>query len=185
MYGPDKTNARKGITLHEDIPKHIHKKISEHQKWISDQFQEIAKKEYTPHEVALGFALGVFIALATPGFDVLVAVVLALLLKNLNKLAVFIGVAVINPITTAFIYPFSFKLGAALTGYEPLQGANFFSLPNLLNISKPLLVGNVALGLILGVIGYFLVYAFYYYAHYRKVEQRRAELVRAELVKKQ
>lgn len=159
------------------IPR-IQKKISEHQKWISDQFQEIAKKEPTPHEVALGFSLGVFIALATPGFDVLVALLLALLLKKINKIAVFIGVAVINPITTAFIYPFSFKLGAFITGYESLQGVSFFSLHNLLNISKPLLVGNVALGLILGVAGYFLVYAFYYYAHYRKVEKRRAEMMK-------
>ncbi len=164
--------------FHTDIHRSIHKKVSEHQKWISDQFHEIAKKEYTPHDVALGFSLGVFIALATPGFDVLVALLLVLLLKNLNKLAVFAGIAVINPITVAFIYPFSFKLGAFLTGYEPLQGASFFSPHNLLNISKPLLVGNVALGLILGVIGYCLVYAFYYYTHYRKVERRRAELMK-------
>ncbi|MBI2575075.1 DUF2062 domain-containing protein [Candidatus Woesearchaeota archaeon] len=161
------------------IPK-IQKKISEHQKWISDQFQKIAKKEYTPHDVALGFSLGVFVALATPGFDVLVALLLTLLLKNLNKLAVVIGVVIINPITTALIYPFIFKLGAVLIGYEPLQGANFFSLHNLLNISKPLLVGNIAMGIILGVASYPLVYAFYYYTHYRKVERKRAELMKKQ-----
>ena len=151
--------------------KRIHEHIQEKHEWVKGKFTEIARNETTPHEVGLGFAIGIFVAMATPGFDALVALLVVLLFK-VNKLAVFIGVALINPITTAFIYPFSFKLGTLIVGYKPLEHTSFFSIQNLLNMSKPLLVGNVAMAFVLGIIAYFLAYWIYYYSHYRFIKKK-------------
>lgn len=152
----------------------MHRKITGYDRWVRNQFHEIAKKEATPHEVALGFSVGLFAGLATPGFDVLAALLLALVFK-LHKLAVFIGVALINPITTIFIYPVSLKIGAMFIGYNRLQDVSFFSLENLLNLSKPLLLGNLILATALAIVSYALVYALYYYGHYKSIEKKRLE----------
>ncbi len=148
------------------------KKFSEQHKWLHGKLGEIAQKETTPHEVAFGVAIGVFAGMATPGFDVLVALLIVLLFR-IHKLSVFIGIALINPITTAFLYPVSFQMGAFFVGYNPAQDSAFFSLSNLISISKPLLLGNVIMAFILGILAYFVAYSFYYFAHYKKIEERR------------
>ncbi|MBI2134030.1 DUF2062 domain-containing protein [Candidatus Woesearchaeota archaeon] len=149
------------------IDREINKRLSDHNKWIHGKLGEIAKKDSTPHEVAFGVALGVFVGMATPGFDVLVALLVVLLLK-VHRIAVLIGVALINPITTAFLYPISFKLGAFFVGYEPVKDVSFFSLTNLLSLSKPLLVGNVIMAFLLGMLAYAITYWLYYVVHYKK-----------------
>lgn len=171
------------MAFHEDIHKKIHKHVTDQHEWVKGKFEEIARKESTPHEVGLGFAIGLFIALATPGFDVLVALLIVLVFKSVHRLSLFFGVALINPITTAFIYPFSFKLGSWIVGYTPLENVAFFSLQNLLSISKPLLVGNLVLAIILGVVSYFLVSRLYYYGHYKRIEKKRIEVAKQEKIK--
>ncbi len=151
------------------------KKLSEHHKWLHGKLGEIAEKETTPHEVAFGVAIGVFVGMATPGFDILVALLVVLLFR-VHKLAVFIGVALINPITTAFLYPISFEIGSFFVGYSPAENTAFFSFSNLISISKPLLVGNLIMAVILAILAYLGAYSFYYYSHYRKIEQRKSQL---------
>ncbi len=152
------------------IHERIRNAISGHHKWVHSKFVEIASKESTPHEVAFGFALGLFVGLATPGFDIPVVLFLILTFK-VHRLAVLMGAAIINPITTAFIYPFSFEVGKLLVGYDPIMKSSLFSWHTLLSISKPLLIGNLVLAVILGFISYFIVYSLYYFFHYRKLNR--------------
>ncbi len=150
----------------------IGKKLDEQGKWIHGKLKEMADSASSPHEVALGFAIGLFTALATPGIDLLVALLLVLVFK-LHRLAVLFGVAIIdNPLSLAVIYPSSFQLGKMIIGYEPVTTDGFFSLHNLLNISKPLFVGNILIASVLALVSYFIVYNIYYYWHYRKIEKK-------------
>lgn len=152
----------------------IRKKLSH--RWIRRKLSEIARKEHTPHEVALGFSIGIFVGLSVPGLDIPVALLVILAFRNLNKLAVFFGLATINPLTTAFIYPFSYELGALITGIRHSHGTALLSLRTLFDFSVPLIVGNIILGLVLGIVSYFAVYYLYYRLHYRKIEQRNLQV---------
>jgi hypothetical protein len=70
----------------------------------------------SPERIALGAALGVFVALTpTPGMQTLLAVALAALLGG-NKAAAVPPVWITNPLTGVPIYWFNYKFGAFLLG---------------------------------------------------------------------
>ena len=76
------------------------------------QFAEQVKKlNGDPHYVALGMAIGVFIAITpTIPFHTILAIVLAFLLKA-SKPAAILGVWVSNPVTVIFLYYACYKAG--------------------------------------------------------------------------
>jgi len=73
----------------------------------------------TPHEIALGCALGVFAAF-TPflGFQMLLAVALAMLMR-VNVPAALMGTFAGNPLSWPAIWTLSYLAGAWLTGTDP------------------------------------------------------------------
>lgn len=69
-----------------------------------------------PKEIALGFALGIFIGMTpTIGFQMAIAIPLASLL-TWNKISAAIGVWISNPLTAPFIYTLTYYLGSNLLG---------------------------------------------------------------------
>lgn len=118
----------------------------------------------TPQQVALGLALGVFVGM-TPlmGFHTVIAVMLASIVKW-SKLASGIGVFITNPFTAPFIYPLTYRLGAAVTGLsDPSRLRKLFETGGLIDLLKDspmmivdLIVGGVIIGLPLAVISYFI-----------------------------
>ena len=76
------------------------------------QFVEKVKKlNGDPHYVALGMAIGVFIAVTpTIPFHTVLAIALAILL-NVSKPAAILGVWVSNPVTVIFLYFACYKTG--------------------------------------------------------------------------
>ncbi len=158
----------------ERVHQAINKSLQEHHEWIKGKLREIAEKDTHPHDVAIAFSIGLFIALATPGIDLLLALLVGYLLR-LHKIALVFGVALINPLTTAFIYPLSFKLGQYVVRYESVEGTAFFSLETLRNIGVPLLIGNFIMALLLGALSYGIVYLVYYLTHYTQIEERKKQ----------
>ncbi|MEP4032959.1 DUF2062 domain-containing protein [Roseibium polysiphoniae] len=124
----------------------------------------------TPHAIAIGFAAGAF-ASFTPliGFHFLLSFALAYVVRG-NLIAAALGTSVGNPLTFPLIWASTFKLGGwILRGKAPAPGhveiheqfqARLLtkSVDMLLPMLKPMLVGAIPLGLIVGTVSYFIVF---------------------------
>ncbi len=78
---------------------------------IEGYFDRIRKLNGNPHYVALGMAIGVFVAITpTIPFHTILAIGLAFLLKA-SKPAAILGVWVSNPFTVVFLYFACYKAG--------------------------------------------------------------------------
>lgn len=161
----------------------------------------------SPHVIALGFAAGAFTSF-TPflGLHFLVAAILALVIGG-NVLASALGTFVGNPLTFPFIWFSTYSFGSFLLGVD-VQGADRPDMPkmslwaNMSDVSglvsefwtklwplvKPMTVGGVPLGILIGAISYFIVKMIVttYQANRRarlkrREEERRGARSRAEV----
>ncbi|HPA57951.1 MAG TPA: DUF2062 domain-containing protein [bacterium] len=85
---------------------------------LKGQFISIWKKllslNDSPHDIALGLALGIFIGfLPIMGIQMTVVLVFALPFRNANKVAAVAGVWITNPLTVIPIYAFIYWVGTA------------------------------------------------------------------------
>lgn len=122
----------------------------------------------TPHAIAAGVAAGAF-ASFTPfmGFHFILSFVLAWLLAG-NMIAAALGTAVGNPLTFPAIWAATHGLGAAILGVaEPRAHGAAIHLGRMLRdgeitalwdpILKPMLVGGIPLGLVVGGLLYVII----------------------------
>ena len=123
----------------------------------------------TPHAIAIGFAAGAA-ASCTPliGFHFLTAFAFAYLVRG-NMIAAALGTSIGNPLTFPFIWAFTYKIGQwTLYGRAPdtdphqvhqqFQSSLFTkSLDALWPMVKPMFIGAVPLGLVVGSVSYFVV----------------------------
>lgn len=130
----------------------------------------------TPHEVALGCALGVFAA-CTPflGFQMALAGALALILR-VNIPAAFLGTFIGNPLSWPAIWTASYISGAWMLGHDPAAAAEQIAasanllgetlrqpspemvdaaVVNLTPIAWEFLAGSTMIGLIAAVTSYY------------------------------
>lgn len=114
-----------------------------------------------PEEVAGGVAIGVFIGLTpTVPLHTILSVLIAFLLGK-SKLAAALGGWIANPLVLPFIYILDYKVGRMIIGIEgvPLVLSDH-SISHLLqlgsNITYPLFVGGIALGLLSILPSYFI-----------------------------
>ena len=117
-----------------------------------------------PHFVALGMAIGVFVA-ATPSmpFQTGIAVALAFILRS-SKAAAAIGVWISNPITFPVFYLASYKVGTLLFGISSTD--NFGGEPvDVLKLGAEVTIaavtGGIIIGLCLAVTTYFITRKIY------------------------
>ncbi len=121
----------------------------------------LLKLNNTPREIALGVAIGAFIAI-TPlyGFHTLMVVIAALLVKRANKIAMLIGTNVSLPPTMPLITWAGYSIGRFMLGEKypdfNWQAFRHFSYKEMLNFYWPLLIGSIVLGIVCGTIFYFL-----------------------------
>ncbi|MBU2643414.1 DUF2062 domain-containing protein [bacterium] len=120
----------------------------------------------TPREIALGFALGVFVSMSpTMGFQIAIAVFLAAFLKW-NKIAASLAVFITNPFTAPFIYSLTYFVGAKILKLEKI-----FEIPEELSIGVALAmlektpkifaamtIGGIVVGIPLTIVSFILVY---------------------------
>ncbi len=157
-------------------------------------FKRVLRLSASPHAVAAGFAVGAFTS-CTPfmGFHFIISVFLSLFVGG-NALAAMLGTSFGNPLTFPFIWASTFEVGSLILGNggKSFDGENFRhglmegSFDILWPIVKPMIVGAVPIGFIVGVIFYFvilkLVKAYQAARHARFFERRRlAELAKAAM----
>ena len=124
-------------------------------------FLRILRLKGEPEEVAGGIAIGVFIGLTpTVPLHTILSVLIAFLLGK-SKLAAALGGLIANPFMLPLIYILDYKVGRMITGIEgvPLVWSEF-SVSDLLDlgwdITYPLFVGGIALGLLSIFPSYFI-----------------------------
>lgn len=120
-----------------------------------------------PQEIALGFALGIFIGMSpTMGVQMPIAVFFAALLKW-SKIAAAFGVWITNPFTSPFVYGLTYIVGAKLLGLGnalTLPDEFTWSIVREMLKSAPVILGaltlgGAVLGLPLAVLSYYLSFA--------------------------
>ena len=120
----------------------------------------------TPREIALGFALGIFLGFSpTMGVQMIIAAFVASLFKW-SKISAMIGVQLTNPVTAPVIYGLTYMVGVKVLGME-----NAFKLPEqpsmdtLIHLIQKapaifgaMTLGGIIVGLPLGFFSFFPVY---------------------------
>lgn len=145
-------------------------------------YERFLKIRGQPREIALGFALGLFVGM-TPfiGLHTVMAIPLAALLKW-NKISAAVAVWFTNAATAPFIYSVTYVVGARIAGIKQVfswKDIESLSAVYRLILHTPemvwaMVIGGVILGLPLAVAGYYL--AFLVVSRYReKIRIKRKE----------
>lgn len=140
---------------------------------LRDKLREVISSKDAPKKIAVSFAVGVFLGMSPLlGLHTVLGFAAAWLLR-LNKFVTIVGVYITNPWTIVPIYTFATWVGARMLGMEgviPVIKWDDMTLFSLMCDLKPLLpaffVGTVFVGIVSGLIGYFVV-------HYAVVRKRR------------
>lgn len=129
-------------------------------------YRRFLKLRGDPRDIALGFALGLFIGM-TPsiGFQMAIAATLAAFLKW-DKISAAMGVWITNPFTAPFVYSVTYFVGSKIYGinkvYNPPDEITVSIAKNILTKSPgifySLTIGGIVLGIPLAIAGYFISY---------------------------
>ena len=139
-----------------------------------------------PREIALGFALGIFVGMSPFfGLQMATALFLAALFKW-NKISAMIGCWISNPVTMPIIYPVTYLVGAKIVGiekaYKVPDQMDWTMMLRLLEKSPEIIslmtLGGIILGIPIAVTGY--VFAFSAVKRYQDDIRRRLEAVKAK-----
>jgi len=128
----------------------------------------------SPENIALSFAIGTFIAIIPMfGVGILIGLMIAILFKKLNKIALMLAFVVWNPLFTVPLFALSGKIGDILFhGVEVMKyEIDFFN--HLFTFTRRFMIGNLMLDVILSVFSYFVIKKLFYW--YKKRKQRRQE----------
>jgi uncharacterized protein len=135
--------------------------------YLKKTYTRFLKIRGNPHEIALGFALGLFIGMSpTIGLHTAIAVFFAALFKW-NKISAALAVWISNPFTAPVVYGITYYTGSKLLGINGdfvQNGVSGFS-TIIKTISKApeifwaLTVGGVIIGLPLAFVGYYLAFS--------------------------
>jgi hypothetical protein len=117
----------------------------------------------SPHEIALGVAIGVFIGiLPVYGLHTILVVIAAILVRPANKIAIFLGTSISLPPTVPPITWAGYEIGRFIFKgrFEPLSWSVFknITFQKICSFYQPLFLGSVVLGIICAVIFYFIVF---------------------------
>ncbi|MFH0860273.1 MAG: DUF2062 domain-containing protein [Candidatus Altiarchaeota archaeon] len=122
---------------------------------LKDFFDRTLRAKRSPHSIALGFAIGSFIAIMpTPGFGTLLGLLVVLLYKKVNKLSVFLGLAFWNPLTLVPLYILSYKIGDMLLAPVPVVDYDIGVMYAGYHLTRRFLLGNLILSTLLSTVSY-------------------------------
>jgi len=129
---------------------------------LKEYIIRLSKKGLTPHEIALGVALGVFVAsMPLFGIHTITGIALASLLR-VNTLIVLLGTQISNPLTFPFQLFISAEIGSLILNGKFLEIRFSYDFIELVNhYLLPIILGGLVLGIIGAGISYFLVKVFF------------------------
>ncbi len=141
---------------------------------------EILTSDDSDEAVARGFALGTFIAiLPTPGINIPICLLLMFLFKKINKLGVFLSLAIWNAFTMIPLYWLSYELGQWIFSDAPITFFDIDWLNRFMTYGRHFLFGNVIMAGFIATLSYFTIVMMV--RRFRKVRfskrmRRRAEV---------
>ena len=151
--------------------KNTHKKIKNH-------LDEMTKVKRSNRSIALGFAIGTFIAvLPTPGFNILVGLLIVFLFKKVNKFSLFGAMLIWNPFILTPVYILSYKIGNIIFESTPMVEYKIHIISQIYNFSRRFLVGNIILAVILAITSSILVYLICIIVEKSSIWKNRVKLV--------
>jgi hypothetical protein len=142
---------------------------------LHDFIERAKKLQGDPHYIAVGMAVGVFVAITpTIPFHTAIALALAFMLRG-SKAAAVIAVWVSNPVTIPVFYLGSYKVGNFILGNSIPFDPKYESLSELarlgLNATIAMMVGGVILGIVPGIAAYFITRKIFISLRSRMVEK--------------
>ncbi|MCB9362079.1 DUF2062 domain-containing protein [Candidatus Woesearchaeota archaeon] len=127
---------------------------------LKEHFHEMLRLKTTPHEIALGFAVGSFIAIMpTPGFNILLALAVIAIYNKISKVAIFGSFIIWNPLVLIPLYTGAFAIGNMIFTGEPTLIFSFEWLNAIYAFSRRFLIGITIEAFLISVAGYFIVKA--------------------------
>jgi uncharacterized protein (TIGR03546 family) len=125
--------------------------------------EQLIYQHSSPHEIALGVGIGVFICvLPLYGLHTVLVVLAAIIVKPANKIAIFLGTNLSLPPTLPFITWAGYEIGRfILKGNLPPLSWDFFkqlTMGKIVSLYWPLFLGSLVLGLICAPVIYAITY---------------------------
>jgi uncharacterized protein len=125
---------------------------------VKNHFLEVLKVKTSPHEIALGFAVGTFVSvLPTPGLSILLAFLITLIFPKLSKLSLVGALIVWNPLVSSPLYYLSYRIGAWIIGGEPVIRFDVVFWDHVYNLTRRYLVGGTIVAFFSAIASYFVV----------------------------
>lgn len=142
---------------------------------LSHAYKKMLRLKSSPHEVALGLSLGVFVGLLPIIPLQTVTVLLLALALRCSKLTALLGTLISNPLNIPFLYFIMFKLGRYfmpdLRGCFNPEHITFLDLLQTgWHVFGTMLLGGVLIGIPSSVAAYFLAY---YLTKYHRARRAR------------
>jgi len=135
---------------------------------LKSYYSKLIRSKGSVHSIAMGIAIGIFMSVAIPLGQILIAILLAFLFKAHRGMAV-LFTFVSNPYTTPILYPTACLVGARILGIK-LSFAQIQSSINEIfssfrfhefteigwNLFVSFTVGGPIIGIIMAIPGYFI-----------------------------
>lgn len=118
---------------------------------VKEKLLQLIHLNNTPHEIAFGVSLGVFIGHSPLyGLHTIIALICAVLIPRINRIAVLSGISISIPPLAPFIYWAEYQVGRMILGksYPALSWEALKELfpQNIGSFLYPLLIGSLVLG---------------------------------------
>lgn len=124
-------------------------------------YKSLAESNAAPNSIALGFATGTLIAiLPTPGFGIFIALLLALIFKNINKIGIIAAFSVWNPFILVPTYWLCYVLGDSVFTPDPSLHFDYELINQIYHHSGKFLIGNFFIAFLGAFISYYSVLYF-------------------------
>jgi uncharacterized protein len=128
---------------------------------IKKQIIDLLKSNNTPHEIAFGVAIGVFIGvMPVYGLHFFLVLLFAFILPDINKIAMLAGSNISIPPAIPLISWVSYNIGRLILGnacpvlaWASLKRLKYNDIPEMY---YPLFLGSIILGIVCAVMFYFI-----------------------------
>jgi uncharacterized protein len=126
---------------------------------LKNHFKEILRIKSSPYSIALGFSIGTFISLLpTPGFNILLCILVTILFNKVSKIALFSTLVIWNPITQAPIYAINYSLGNFILGDLETIIFKVQNFQQVYEYTLRYLVGSFITATIISIVMFFIIY---------------------------
>ena len=125
---------------------------------IKQHFKNVIKAKKSPSSIALGFAIGTFIAmLPTFSFGFVFGIIVLFIWPKVNKFTLMSSFLIWNIFTLAPFYALGYKIGDLIFGSSPVSIFKIELINKVFDLTRRLLVGNAIIGIIISISLYYII----------------------------